>query len=104
MTELSSISLSQLQTQKRERLLELHQVKALDIINTLKEKYPNENLFTLQNAFLILLIPLVENEVVKKVLLKHLAHLLDAGIEIGLLPIEEGREEARTLSPDSPKV
>lgn len=84
-------------SQQREKALESYQEKALKIFELIKEAYPEENLFTLQASFLILLIPLIEDRAASKYLIKHLAKTLDAGEQIGLLPKPEELSDFKPL-------
>ena len=85
---------------QRELLLELHQLKSIEIFKTLKEVYPDENLFSLSSALLILLIPLVDDVPARQILIKYLAKNLDTGVAIGLLPKQEESSDVTSLPED----
>lgn len=87
--------------QNRSKLLELHQVKSIEIMGILKERFPGENLYTLSTSLLILLIPLVEDRTSAQILIRQLAKTLDAGVAIGLLSEQERLPADFTLPTDA---
>ena len=83
--------------QQRRARHELHRVKAEQIFSILKEALPDENLYTLQIAFLTLLVPFqVPDSPIYKALIKHLVELLDYEVEIGL---SSKQKESEATSP-----
>ena len=94
----SNPSINDLWKQERRKILELHRAKAEILFSTLKERLPDENLYTLQISLLVLLVPLVDSEYLRSVYVKHIATLLDIEVESGLLSKQTKQEATGTVS------
>lgn len=94
----STPSVEDMWKQQRRKVLESHRAKAEIIFASLKQNFPNENLYTLQIALAVLLVPLVEQENTRNVLTNHLVRLLDIEVELGLLSKQKEQEASRTVS------
>jgi hypothetical protein len=75
----------------KKKILELHQAKAETYFTLIKTNYPDENLYSLRQALLILLIPILD-EPYQKEAIKLLSMSLDAEVELGLLSLQEKPE------------
>lgn len=75
----------------KKKILELHQAKAEAYFTLIKTHYPDENLYSLRQALLILLIPILDEQYQKEAI-KLLSMSLDAEVELGLLSLQEKPE------------
>lgn len=89
-----------LHQQQREKLLELHQAKAEVIFSVLKERLPDDNLFDIQPALVILLAPLAPVEY-QSSLKRLLVNLLDSEIELGILSKQKESPNNSPVSKDT---
>lgn len=72
----------------KRKVLELHQAKAEAYFTLIKTHYPDENLYSLRQALLILLIPILDEQY-RPEAIKLLSMSLDAEVELGLLSLQE---------------
>jgi len=80
----------------KKKLLLSHQAKAEAIFTLIKNNYPDENLYTLRQALLVLLIPILDEQHQKQAI-SLLSMSLDAEVELGLLSFQEKSETPNSL-------